>query len=63
MKPEYYESSAVLYGYETWPLTLREECRSRLKVFENRVLRGIILPKRGEIAGRRKQLLNQELHK
>jgi hypothetical protein len=28
----------VLYGYETWSLTLREEQR-RLRVFENRVLR------------------------
>ena len=26
-----------LYGYETYPLTLREECR--LRVFENRILR------------------------
>jgi hypothetical protein len=29
----------VLYGCETWPLTLREE--SRLRVTENRVLRKI----------------------
>ena len=29
----------VLYGCETWPLTLREEYR--LRVFENRVLRKI----------------------
>ena len=34
----------VLYGCETWSLTLREE--RRLKVFENRVLRGIFGPKR-----------------
>ena len=27
----------VLYGYETWSLTLREE--RRLRLFENRVLR------------------------
>jgi hypothetical protein len=27
----------VLYGCETWSLTLREECR--LRVFENRLLR------------------------
>jgi hypothetical protein len=26
---------AVMYGYETYSLTLREECR--LRVFENRV--------------------------
>jgi len=34
----------VLYGCETWSLTLREE--RRLWVFENRVLRGIFGPKR-----------------
>jgi hypothetical protein len=33
----------VLYGYETWSLTLREEYR--LRVFENRVLRRIFGPK------------------
>jgi len=35
----------VLYGSETWTLTLREE--HRLRVFENRVLRRIYVPKRG----------------
>jgi len=35
---------AVMYGHETWSLTLREE--HRLRVFENRVLRGIFGPKR-----------------
>jgi hypothetical protein len=34
----------VLYGCETWPLTLREE--HRLRVFENRVPRRIFEPKR-----------------
>jgi hypothetical protein len=34
----------VLYGCETWSLTLREE--HRLRVYENRVLRGIFEPKR-----------------
>jgi hypothetical protein len=33
----------VLYGCETWSLTLREE--RRLKVFEGRVLRRIFGPK------------------
>jgi hypothetical protein len=33
----------VLYGCETWSLTLREECR--LRVFENRVLRRLFGPK------------------
>jgi hypothetical protein len=37
----------VLYGCETWPLTLREEYR--LRVFENRVLRRIFGPKSNEV--------------
>jgi hypothetical protein len=36
----------VLYGCETWPLTLREE--HRLRVFENRVLRRIFGPEKEE---------------
>jgi hypothetical protein len=39
----------VLYGCETWSLTLREE--HRLRVFENRVLRRIFGPKRDEVMG------------
>jgi len=39
----------VLYGYETWSLTLREE--RRLRVFENRVMRRIFWPKRDEVTG------------
>jgi hypothetical protein len=39
--------SVVLYGCETWSLTLREE--HRLRVFENRVLRRIFGPKRDEV--------------
>ena len=38
------EELVVLYGCETWSLTLREE--HRLRVFENRVLRRISGPKR-----------------
>ena len=34
----------VLYGCETWSLTLREQ--HRLRVFENRVLRRIFGPER-----------------
>jgi hypothetical protein len=34
----------VLFGCETWSLTLREE--HRLRVFENRMLRNIFGPKR-----------------
>jgi hypothetical protein len=39
----------VLYGCETWSLTLRE--KYRLRVFENRVLRRIFGPKRIEVTG------------
>jgi hypothetical protein len=40
------QTEGVLYGCETWSLTLREE--HRLRVFENRVLRRIFGPKRDE---------------
>ena len=39
----------VLYGCETWLLTLREECR--LRVFENRMWRRIFGPTRDEVTG------------
>jgi hypothetical protein len=39
----------VLYGCETWSLTLKEE--HRLRVFENRVLRRIFGLKRDEVMG------------
>jgi hypothetical protein len=42
-------SPVVLYGCESWSLTLREDCR--LRVFENRVLRRICGPKRDEVTG------------
>jgi hypothetical protein len=51
---------AVLYGCETWSLTLREE--HRLRVFENRVLRRIFGPKRDEVMGQWRKLHNGELH-
>jgi hypothetical protein len=50
----------VLYGCETWSLTLREE--HRLRVFENRVLRRIFGPKRDEVTGEWRKLHNEELH-
>jgi hypothetical protein len=50
----------VLYGCETWFLTLREE--HRLRVFENRVLRRIFGPKRNEVTGGWRKLHNEELH-
>jgi hypothetical protein len=39
----------ILYGCETWSLTLREE--HKLRVFENRVLRRIFGPKRDGVTG------------
>jgi hypothetical protein len=50
----------VLYGCETWSLTLREE--HRLRVFENRVLRRIFGPKRDEVTGEWRKMHNDELH-
>jgi hypothetical protein len=50
----------VLYGCDTWSLTLPEEHRWR--VFENRVLRRIFGPKREEVAGGWRRLHNEELH-
>jgi hypothetical protein len=50
----------VLYGCETWSLTLKEECR--LKVFENRLLRRIVGPKRDEVTGEWRRLNNEELY-
>jgi hypothetical protein len=50
----------VLYGCETWSLTLREE--HRLRLFENRVLRRIFGPKRNEVAGEWRKLHSEELH-
>jgi hypothetical protein len=48
----------VLYGCETWSLTLREE--HRLRVFENKVLRRIFGPKRDEVTGGWRKLHNEE---
>jgi hypothetical protein len=50
----------VLYGCETWSLTLRE--KHRLRVFENRVLRRIFGPKRNEVMGEWRKLQSRELH-
>ena len=50
----------VLYGCETWSLTLREE--QRLRVFENKVLRKVFGAKRDEITGEWRKLHNTELH-
>jgi hypothetical protein len=45
--------SVVLYGCKTWSVTLRQA--HRLRVFENRVLRRIFGPKRGEVTGKWKK--------
>ncbi|KAJ4448482.1 hypothetical protein ANN_10498 [Periplaneta americana] len=50
----------VLYGCETWTLTLREE--QRLRVFENKVLRKISGAKMDEVTGEWRKLHNAELH-
>ena len=49
----------VLYGCETWSLTLKEE--RRVRVFENRVLRRVFGAKRDEVTGEWRKLHNEEL--
>jgi hypothetical protein len=48
----------VVYGCETWSVTLREE--HRLRVFENRVLRKISGPEREKVTGQRR--LHKEIY-
>jgi hypothetical protein len=50
----------VLYGCETWSITLREE--DSLRVFENRVLRRISGPKGDEVISGWRKLHNEALH-
>jgi len=50
----------VLYGCETWSLTLREE--RKLRVLENMVLRRIFGPRRDEVKGEWRRLHNEELN-
>ena len=50
----------VLYGSETWSLTLREE--RKLTVFENMVLRRIFEPRRDKVMGEWRRLHNEELN-
>jgi hypothetical protein len=50
----------VLYGCETWSLTLREE--HGLRAFQNRVVKRIFGPKRDEVIGGWRKLHNEELH-
>jgi hypothetical protein len=51
--------SVVLYGCDTWSLSLREE--HRLRVFEDKVLRRIFGPNRDEMTKERRKLHNEEL--
>ena len=50
----------VLYGCETWSLTLREE--RKLRVYENMVLRRIFGPRRDKVMGEWRRLHNEELN-
>ena len=50
----------VLYGCETWSLTMREE--RKLRVFENMVLRGIFGPRKDEVTVEWRRLHNEELN-
>jgi hypothetical protein len=50
----------VLYGCETWSLTLREE--QRLRVFQDSVLRRIYGPKGDGVTGEWRKLYNEELN-
>ena len=50
----------VLYGCETWLLTLRKERRPR--VFENSVLKKIFGPKKEEVRREWRKLHNKELN-
>jgi len=50
----------VLYGCETWSLTLREE--RWLRVFKNRVLSIIFGPRTDDVTGEWRKLRNEELN-
>ena len=52
--------TCLLYGFETWSLTLREE--RRLREFEDRVMRRIFVTKRVEVTGEWRKLHNEELN-
>ena len=55
-----YTVAVVLYGCETWSLTLKEE--RKLRVYENMVLRRIFGPRRDEVTGEWRRLHNEELN-
>jgi len=50
----------VLYGYETWSVSLREELR--LRMYENRVLRRIFGSERDRVTWQCRKLHNEKLY-
>ena len=52
--------AVVLYGCETWSLTLMKE--SSLRISENSVLRRILGPRREEVIEESRKLHNEELN-
>jgi len=50
----------VLYGCETWSLTLRRE--RKLRVFENRMLRRMFRPKEDDVTRERRRLNSEKLY-
>jgi hypothetical protein len=61
IKIRIYKSIILPVVLQTWSLTLREE--HKLRVFENRVFRRILGPKRDEVTGEWRKLHNEELHR
>jgi len=53
-------STVILYGCETWSLTMRQ--KHRLRMLESRLLIKIFGPKRDEVAGVWRKLHNEELN-
>jgi hypothetical protein len=53
------KKSSALYGCVTWSLTLSGNVK--LRVLEDRLLRNIFGPKKGEVTGERRRLRNEEL--
>jgi hypothetical protein len=49
-----------LYSHDTWSLAIRKEYE--LRVFRNKVLKSIFIPKRNKITERLRKLLDEELH-
>ena len=53
------QMTLTMYGCETWSLKMREE--SRLRLFENRVLKRMFGPKRDKVTGEWRKVHNEEL--